>query len=82
MTPTPFRLKILVFALAPLLTAQVRPSYRIDTIAGTGNRVGDNGPAAAAYLRNPIGIARDANGRLYVADSGNHRVRKVSYASE
>ena len=39
---------------------------------------GDGGPAADAQLCNPKGMAVDAMGNLYIADSGNGRVRRVS----
>jgi uncharacterized protein (TIGR03437 family) len=52
----------------------------ITTVAGTGTRgfSGDNGPAARAQLDNPYGVAVDSAGNLYIADSSNNRVRKVS----
>ncbi|HEY3837554.1 MAG TPA: putative Ig domain-containing protein [Bryobacteraceae bacterium] len=57
----------------------------ISTVAGNGviGSVGDNGPANSAQLNQPIGIAVDnssgaAAGSLYIADSGNNRIRKVS----
>ena len=52
----------------------------ITTIAGTAETgySGDGGSAAEAQLFDPIGIALDAAGNLYVADSGNRRIRKVS----
>lgn len=52
----------------------------ITTIAGTGKGgfSGDGGPATRAQLRNPYGIAVDGKGNVYISDSGNHRVRKVS----
>ena len=51
----------------------------ISTIAGTGTAgfSGDGGPAANARLNAPAGLAVDALGALYVADSQNGRVRKV-----
>ncbi|MGH9663776.1 MAG: hypothetical protein ACRD9L_05075 [Bryobacteraceae bacterium] len=51
----------------------------ISTIAGTGDigNSGDGGPAKLARLFNPNAVARDAAGNLYVADSANHRVRKI-----
>ena len=51
----------------------------ITTVAGTGSQGygGDNGPATQANLSYPRGVAVDALGNLYVADSYNHRVRKV-----
>jgi uncharacterized protein (TIGR03437 family) len=51
----------------------------ITTIAGNGVRgsSGDGGPATGASLNFPSGVAVDANGNVYIADSGNHRIRKV-----
>ncbi len=55
----------------------------IETFAGTGvaGFGGDGGPANASQLSNPIGLAADSYGNLFVADSGNHRVRAVSAAT-
>ena len=39
---------------------------------------GDNGPALAASLNKPTTLRIDASGDLYVEDSGNHRVRRIS----
>jgi Leucine-rich repeat (LRR) protein/sugar lactone lactonase YvrE len=52
----------------------------ISTIAGIGKGgyAGDQGLATAAKLRKPTAIVFDSNGHLYIADSGNHRIRKVS----
>jgi hypothetical protein len=52
----------------------------ITTIAGTGafGYSGDNGAATSAQLANPNGVAVDAGGNVYIADSNNHRIRKVS----
>ena len=53
----------------------------IDTVAGSGTRgfTGDWGDAVSARMSLPYGIALDASGDLYVCDSGNRRVRKVSF---
>ena len=56
-----------------------RPTYHIDTVAGSG-RIGDGGPATAAQFSNINGIAVDRAGNLYLSDTDNHRVRKVSTA--
>ena len=54
----------------------------ITTVAGTGTAgdSGDGGPAAAARLSAPAGVAADTLGNLYIADSGNHRIRQVAVA--
>jgi DNA-binding beta-propeller fold protein YncE len=51
----------------------------ISTVAGTGQPgfAGDGGPAAKAQFRQPHSIALDALGDLYVADIGNHRIRRI-----
>lgn len=59
---------------------KVNTSNTITTVAGNGMCAygGDGGPATSASLNFPQGIALDAAGNLYIADSENHRVRKVS----
>lgn len=56
------------------------PSGIITTFAGTGDQgfSGDGGPAAAAELSFPAGLAVDRTGSLYIADQINGRVRKVA----
>ncbi|WP_261569417.1 protein kinase domain-containing protein [Frankia gtarii] len=51
----------------------------ITTVAGTGvaGFSGDGGPAVAAQLNQPAGIALDNRGDLYIADTFNHRIRRV-----
>jgi DNA-binding beta-propeller fold protein YncE len=51
----------------------------VHTIAGTGTAafLGDGGPATSAGLQSPFGLAVDALGRVIVADSGNHAVRRL-----
>ena len=51
----------------------------ITTLAGanTGGYTGDNGPASAAELYGPTGVAVDAQGNIYIADRSNNAVRKI-----
>jgi trimeric autotransporter adhesin len=52
----------------------------ITTIAGTGTFgfSGDNGPAANAQMGGSLGLALDSAGNLYISDSDNNRIRKIS----
>ena len=52
----------------------------ISTVAGTGiaGFSGDDVPATSAQLNSPPGVAVDSVGNLYIADTNNHRIRKVS----
>jgi sugar lactone lactonase YvrE len=51
----------------------------ITTVAGNGTRGsgGDGGPATDAELKTPKGVSVDTSGNLFIADSGNRRVRRV-----
>lgn len=59
---------------------RVATNGTISTVAGTGTRgfSGDGGPATAARLAAPQGLALAADGSLLVADTGNRRVRRVA----
>ncbi len=58
----------------------VSTAGEISTLAGTGTAgsSGDNGPAAVAELSSPQGLAIDSANNLYIADSGNNEVRKIT----
>jgi len=58
---------------------KISPAGVITTVVGgrTG-AIGDGGPATAARLSYPCGVTVTADGTLYIADSGNHRIRKVT----
>jgi sugar lactone lactonase YvrE len=63
---------------------RVAPGGAVTTIVGTGEAAysGDGGPATAATLHWPHGVAVDPAGAgLYIADSANHRVRRVDLAA-
>ncbi|MFA7157913.1 MAG: RHS repeat-associated core domain-containing protein [Kiritimatiellia bacterium] len=58
---------------------RIAPDGYIVTIAGTGDGgfSGDGGFAANASLQTPFGVAVASDGALLIADTGNHRVRRV-----
>lgn len=62
---------------------KVNSSGIITTVAGTGiaGFSGDGGKASLAQLNDPVGVTIDASGNIYIADSKNHRIRKVSAAT-
>jgi len=55
----------------------------ITTYAGTGTPSfsGDGGPATAATMYSPYGLAMDKLGNLYIADVGNNRIRKITHST-
>ncbi len=56
----------------------------ITTIAGTGTQgySGDAGPATAAAIDSPTGLACDVSNNLYLADTHNHRIRRIDTATQ
>ena len=58
---------------------KITPGGVISTVAGTTfGYSGDGGPAISAQLYNPFGVTVDSSGNLYIADTSNHRIRKVT----
>ncbi len=49
----------------------------VSTLAGSGERGLAEGPAATARFNDPGGVAVDTQGTVYVADTGNHRIRVI-----
>ena len=58
---------------------RVNPGGNITTIAGDGtfDFSGDGGPSTHARIASPAFLARDPSGNIYLADAGNHRIRKI-----
>ncbi len=59
---------------------RIDPSGMISTVAGTGAQLdnGDGGPATAAGLNEPSATAIDPAGDLFIADTGNNKIRVVN----
>lgn len=55
----------------------------VSTVAGTGmpGSSGDGGPAVDAQLNQPVGVAVDTNDNIYIADSYNHKIRKIDHST-
>src|SRR5438270_194683 len=68
--------------LCNIVYGQSDSAYFISTVAGNGVRgfSGDGGPATAAQLLAPEGLAIDIAGDLYIAEPNNNRIRRVSPA--
>ena len=62
--------------LAAAASASAQTGWIIETVAGNAG-VADGDAATAAQLRNPASVAVDGAGNIYIADAGNHRIRKV-----
>ena len=56
----------------------ITPSGTVSTLAGNGTKGHQDGPAASAEFNFPYGIATDAQGNVYVADSYNNCIRKIT----
>lgn len=59
---------------------RINADQTIQTVAGTGAAgfAGDGGPGAEALLNSPSGLAVDADGNLFISDTGNQRIRVLT----
>ncbi len=57
---------------------KVTPTGVVTTYAGTGATGFADGAALSAQFKSPGALTIDSNGTIYVADSGNHRIRKIT----
>ena len=57
---------------------RITPSGLVSTLAGSGKPGFADGTGAEASFKSPTGIALDAVGNVYVSDTGNHQIRKIT----
>jgi len=73
-------LAVVLAGAAPMAHAQ---DYVFTTLAGTPGGGGlTNGPVSQAQFNEPLGVARDAQGNFFIADTGNNVIRRLSVAGE
>lgn len=72
----------LLIAIGGGVIYRVAPDGTIAVIAGhgplEGAGLGDGGPATSAFVKSPQGVTADMAGNIYIADTGNNRVRLVT----
>ncbi len=69
------------FTASNQIIGKVDSKGNLTIVAGTSYKAGfsgDGGPASAALLNSPQGLALDSAGNLYIADTYNHRIREIS----
>jgi gliding motility-associated-like protein len=60
------------------LIRMITPSGVVSTIAGSGSKGANNGISSQATFNNPAGVAVDKAGNVYVVDSDNNLIRKIT----
>src|SRR5581483_3756165 len=60
------------------LIRKIRPDGTVSTLAGNGSAGKADGNSTQASFNSPFGIAIDGSGNIYIADSGNNEIRKMT----
>jgi len=60
------------------LIRKITPTGSVSTLAGGGSGIATNGTGTGASFNQPTGVAVDDGGNVYVADTGNHIIRKIT----
>lgn len=69
----------LLCSFVSIASADEASNWAVSTFAGqTGNSAGDDGLAGAARFNGPRGVAVDTSGQIFIADTFNHTIRKIS----
>ena len=58
--------------------SKISPECNVSTVAGSGRASFGDGQGTEAHFSSPRGVAVDGSGNIIVADTGNHRIRKIS----
>ena len=61
--------------------AQAGTAGKVETLAGSGSAGSSDGTGKAASFNKPLGLALDDKGHLWVADSGNHTIRRITLST-
>jgi streptogramin lyase len=69
---------VYVAELSTCVIRKITPGGDVSTFAGTGTQGYTNGPGTVAQFNAPSGVACDAQGNVYVADQGQHLIRKIT----
>src|SRR5882757_8781152 len=69
--------RLAVWLAGAALSWAAIPSYVVQTVAGS-SYTGDGGPATKALLQTVEGVAADALGNYYLADTASNTIRRVS----
>jgi len=57
---------------------KITPNGEVSTLAGSGEQGQEDGNGADAQFEDPVDVAVDASGNIYVADSDNNKIRKIT----